>query len=343
VASPRARRRTPRRAPLALAAALVLVPLLASCSDDDGARLTVYSGRTEELIAPLLEQFSDETGIGIDVRYGDSADLALLIGEEGDQSPADVFIAQAPGPAAFVDAQGLLGTLPDEVLDRVPEQYRAADGDWVGLSARKRVLVYNTDLVEEADLPTSVFDLTDPAFEGRVAVAPSNGSFQDFVSAMRIELGDDATREWLEGLAANDVQTYANNVAIVEAVGRGEVEMGLVNHYYNVRALAEDPDLPSANHDLGDDDLGSLVLLTTGSVLESSDQPDDAAELLSFLLSDESQEYFATETSEYPVVDGVEPPADLPPLQGTTGIDFAELGEDFSSTLQMIEESGLQS
>lgn len=335
-------RRPRRRAATALLVLVVLLPFLAGCSDD-GSTITVYSGRTKDLIDPLLMQFAEETGISVEVRYADSAELALLISEEGDKSPADVFISQAPGPAAFIDGQDLLAPLDQAILDRVPPEYRAEDGDWVGISARKRVLVYNTDLIDEADLPDSVLELTDPQFEGQVGIAPSNGSFQDFVSAMRIESGDEASAEWLEGMAANDSPTYANNTAIVEAVGRGEVPMGLVNHYYNFRALADDPDLPTLNHDLAGDDLGSLVLLTTASVLKSSDVQSDAEELISFLLSDESQEYFAQQTFEYPVVEGVDPLPQLPPLTGNTDVDFTALGDDLDTTIQLIDDSGLNS
>ncbi len=228
---------------------------LAGCSDREA--LTIYSGRTESLVGPLLERFSDETGTAVDVRYGDTADLALLLAEEGDRTPADVFFSQSPGAAAYLDTEGLLGTLPQDVLDLVDARFHASDGHWVGVSGRQRVLVYNRDMVEQADLPDSVFDLTAPEYRGRVGLAPSNGSFQDFVTAMRTLEGEDRAAAWLRAMADNDSPTYANNNAIVEAVGRGEIPMGLVNHYYNERFLAEDPSLPSRNHTLSDGDIGT--------------------------------------------------------------------------------------
>ena len=209
-----------RRLLLALPVLLALAGGLAACSSDE-ERLTIYSGRNSELLGPLLEQFSEETGIGIDVRYGQSADLALLIGEEGDRSPADVFISQSPGAEGYLDEQGLLAELPASVLDLVPEASRAADGSWVGLSARFRTLVYDSDTVDEADLPESVLDLVDPQYEGQVAVAPENGSFQDFVTSMRTEIGDDETEAWLTGMAENNSPVYADNLSIVDAVARG--------------------------------------------------------------------------------------------------------------------------
>ena len=313
----------------------------AACSGGRDA-LTIYSGRDEALVAPLLEQFAEDTGIDIDVKYGDSGDLALLIAEEGESSPADVFLSQSPGPNDFLEAEGGLGTVPADALDLVEETWRGADDAWVGVTARQRVLVYNTELVDEADLPESVFDLVDEKYEGKVAVAPTNASFQDFITAMRAIEGDDAAQAWLEGMAANGSPSYADNTAIVAAVGRGEIPMGLVNHYYNYRALAEDPDAPSANYSFPDGDLGSLLIASTVSVLASADDTERADTFVEFLLSDESQEYFSAETFEYPLVEGAEPAPELPPLDERGGliIDLSELG-DLEATAQMIADSGL--
>src|SRR5688500_3057553 len=178
-----------------------------------GSRLTIYSGRNQELIEPLLERFSEETGIPIDVRYGDSSDLALLIDEEGENSPADVFLSQSPGSTGYLDSKGRLRPLADDELGLVPSRFRADDGRWVGISGRVRVFVYNPELVDEADLPDSVFDVTSPRFRDRLGVAPPNASFQDFVTVMREVEGETRTRDWLEGLVANGVRTYPNNIA----------------------------------------------------------------------------------------------------------------------------------
>ncbi len=330
----------------ALAGLLLLVLVagaglaLTGCSDRDA--LTIYSGRTENLVGPLLERFSEETGTAVDVRYGDTADLALLIAEEGDRTPADVFFSQSPGAAAFLDEKGLLGSLPRDVLDLVDPRFHAADGHWVGVSGRQRVLVYNRDLVDEADLPDSVFDLTAPEYRGRVALAPSNGSFQDFVTAMRTLEGEQRAAAWLRGMAENDSPTYANNNAIVEAVGRGEVPMGLVNHYYNERFLAEDPSLPSRNHTLGDGDVGALVIPSNVSILAGTDQAEAAEEFVRFLLSEEAQTYFAEETFEYPLVDGVPAVGDLTPLAELRPPDYQpEQLADLEGTARLIAESGL--
>ena len=325
-----------------LVALLVLAAGLASCSGG-GDRITVYSGRTENLIGPLLERFAEETGIGVDVRYGESADIALLIDEEGEASPADVFISQSPGAIEFLEDR--LQPLPPDVVSRVDARFRSEAGLWVGLSGRVRVLVYDTELVDAADLPASILDLTDPAYAGRVAVAPTNGSFQDFVTAMHGVHGDETTRAWLEGLVANDVRTYANNTAIVEAVAGGEVEMGLVNHYYNYQLLAEDPSAPTENYVFPNGDIGSLLIVTGAGIVETAPNPELGSRLVDFLLEAEAQTFFSNETFEYPLAAGVEPAIDLPPLDtlDIPAFDLHGLGGGLEATREMIEASGLES
>ena len=308
-----------------------------------GDELTIYSGRSRDLVEPLLNQFAEDTGIAIAVKYGDSTDLALLLAEEGDRSPADVFFSQSPGTVGFLAERDLLTTLRDDVTQLVPEAYRSADGRWIGVTARQRVLVYNQDMVAESDLPESVFDLTAEEYRGRVAVAPSNASFQDFVTAMRQQIGDTDTAAWLTEMADNEAPVYANNNAIVEAVGRGEVPMGLVNHYYNERFLAEDPELPSRNYRFPDGDLGSLVIESSASVLASTDQPEDAQRFIEYLLSSDAQSYFAEETFEYPLAADAEPAGDLPPLEelAPPDVDVDALGEGFGATQELIDSSGI--
>ena len=262
---------------IAVLAAMLGALALAGCggggSGSDGP-LTVYSGREEELVAPLFERFTDETGIDVEVRYGDSAELAATIAEEGSNSPADVFFAQDPGSLGAVDAQ--LAELPSATLDRVASRFRDADGRWVGTSGRTRVLVYNTERVPRAELPASVLELTEPEWRNRVGIAPTNASFQAFVTAMRLSLGDEKTREWLEGMKANGARTYEKNTPIVEAVASGEIDAGLVNHYYLALVKEEQPDAPIANHLFEAGDPGSLVSVAGAGVLASSDQTEDA-------------------------------------------------------------------
>lgn len=329
-----------RRGILATVAASLAL-LATACSGGRDA-LTIYSGRDEALVGPLLEDFVEETGIDVDIRYGDSGDLALLLKEESVDTPADVFLSQSPGPTALLAGEDLLRPLDEMLLEKVDERWRGSDGRWVGLTARQRVLVYNSEMVSEDELPDSVFDLVDPEYEGRVALAPTNASFQDFVTAMRHIEGDDAAREWLEGMVANGSPTYADNSSIVAAVGRGEIEMGLVNHYYNFRALEEDPSLPSRNYVFPGDDLGALLIDSTVSVLEPTDHAEDAERFVEFMLAESAQEFYSDETFEYPLATGASPADELPPLDVESGpaIDLTSLG-DLEATAQMIADSGL--
>ncbi len=343
-----------------LTRAAVLVAVLAAataCGDDDDgngseefdasdAGVVIYSGRGDELIQPILDDFEDETGIDVAVRYGNSADLALLIEEEAaaGNPQADVFLSQSPGSTGFLEQNGRLATIPEATLELVPETVRDDGGKWIGFSGRQRVLVYNTETVTDGELPDSVFDLTQPEWEGRIGVAPSNGSFQDFVTAMRATEGDDVTMEWLEGIAANDPVTYPNNNSIVAAVGRGEVDTGLVNHYYNYRALDEDPDVPSENHYFPPEDPGAVLIVTAAAIVDGTERADAAARLIDFLLSPAGQEYFATETFEYPLAIGVPPPEILPPLDfaDVSSIAVETLDGGLEQTRQMIADAGLE-
>jgi iron(III) transport system substrate-binding protein len=322
---------------------LALVPL-GGCGGDSGPRVTIYSGRTEPLVGELLERFAQETGISVDVRYGQSADLALLIDQEGARSPADVFFSQSPGAIGFLAQRDRLAPLSERVRSLVDAEFRSPRELWVGVSGRVRVLVYNTDDVRRDQLPASVFDLTGPDYRGKVALAPANASFQDFVSAMRQEVGDDRTLDWLRGMKDNGSPTYANNAAIVEAVGRGEVPMGLVNHYYNERAKDENPSVKSANYFFPNRDLGSLLIVSAVGMIEGNDHRTEAERLVRFLLSKESQRFFADGTFEYPLISGVPPSADTPPLGSiqTASVNLDALGDELESTRALIEQAGLE-
>lgn len=320
----------------------IAVGFAAAACGGDRAALTIYSGRGENLVGPLLEQFAESSGIDIDVRYGNSADLALLLAEEGDRTPADVFYSQSPGAVGFLAREGLLEPIDGDVLDAVDQRLRNESGLWVGVTGRQRVLVYNRDLVEPSELPASVFELTETQYRGRVAVAPENASFQDFVTAMRMLEGEETARAWLCAMDANDAPLYANNNSIVAAVSRGEVEMGLVNHYYNFRFLAEDPQLPSRNH-VFRGDVGALLIVSAATVIADTDQRDEAQQFIEFLLSEDAQRYFAQETFEYPLVPGVAPAADLPPLASldVPDYDIEQLGGNLRQTATLITECGL--
>ena len=329
---------------LAVVAALLLV--LAGCGGgrDGGDELVIYSGRQEALVGPLIEQFERQTGIATSVRYGNTAQLAAQLLEEGERTPADVFFSQDAGALGALDRAGRLAQLPQSALDAVPARFRSEDGTWVGTSGRARVIVYDPRQVPEQDVPDSVFELTDPRWRGKVGIAPSNASFEAFVTAMRVLRGDDATRTWLAGMRANDAQSFGNNVLILNAVGDGVITLGLINHYYWYEQAAERgaAAVPTRLKFLPGGDPGALVNVAGVGILRSSDQAAQARQFVEFLLNKPSQSYFAELTKEYPLVAEVAPVADLPPLESlqTPQINLSDL-DTLDQTLQIIQGAGL--
>ena len=319
---------------LALPLALLLSALCAALAQP----LTIYSGRNEAFVAPIIDAFEIATGIEVEVRYGGTAPLAAQLLEEGGTGPADVYLAQDAGALGALAAAGLLAPLPRATLERVEARFRSPDGLWVGVTGRARVVVADPGAT---DPPESVFDLIDEGYRGRIGWAPANGSFQAFVTAMRVLYGDDASADWLRAMLANDVRAYANNTAIVEAVGRGEIDFGLVNHYYLYRFSAEDPDFPAENLFLPDADIGALVNVSGGAVLASSDRQADAQRFIAFLLSPLAQRHFAAEVNEYPLVPGVSARPGLPPLASlaTPDFDLSDLA-DLETTLELLLDTG---
>ncbi len=318
---------------------LTAMPMLAQ---DDV--LTIYSGRNESLIGPLLESFSDISGIEVEVLYGGTASLASQIIEEGENSPADIFIAQDAGALGALAKADLLAELPDDLPGLVSDPaFVSPDGLWLALSGRARVLVYEPDALAMAglELPESILDLAGEMWRGKVGWAPTNGSFQANVTAMRQLLGDEAALTWMQDMIANDVQVYPKNTPIVQAVIDGEIAAGLVNHYYLFRFLAEDPSITAQLHWFPGGDAGALVNIAGVAIPHTSGQPQAAQALIRFMLGEVGQTWFTTKTYEYPVVAGIEPSADLKPLAEieTPELDLSDL-DDLAGTLDLIEESG---
>lgn len=306
-------------------------------------QLTVYSGREEKLVAPLIARFTEETGVQVQVRYGDTAELAATILEEGANSPADVYFAQDAGALGALSAAQRLTVLPDDVLGRVDDRFRAPSGEWVGISGRARVVVYNTDALSEADLPDSILGFTDPQWRGRIGWAPTNGSFQSFVTALRLTQGEEVARQWLEGIQANQPKVYKNNTAIVTAVGAGEVEVGFVNHYYLYRIVAERGEgFPAGNYHPRGGDAGAMVNVAGVGILRTSDNQAAAERFVAYLLTDEAQRYFSEQTFEYPLVTGIEADPRLVPLDEIQApeIDLGNLA-DLERTLELLQETGV--
>lgn len=305
--------------------------------------LTVYSGRDEALIAPLLDTFTEETGIRLKVRYGDSAEMAATIREEGDRSPADVYFGQDAGALGALAKASALAPLPQTTLDKVAAPFRSDDGLWVGTSGRVRVIAYDKTKLQPAELPASVLELTDPRWKGKVGWAPTNASFQAFITAMRKVEGQEATAKWLQDMRANDVQAYEKNGLIRDAIAAGEVEVGLINHYYVVQQLSEeqDPDAyPVALHFPQAGDVGSLVNVAGAAVLASSEHRQQAQQLVDFLLGAKAQEYFRSETAEYPLAAGVSAPDSVPAIDSIEQpqVDLSDI-DDLEGTLQLLEQT----
>ena len=338
------------------AALLALLLVLAACGEDNGddgseaggeapedVTLTVYSGREEEFVGSLLDQFQSDEGIELDVRYGDSAELAAQILEEGDASPADLFLSQDAGSLGAVADAGAFVEIDSSILERVDERFRSPEGLWVGTSGRARVAAYNTEALSAEELPGSIEDFTAPEWKGRVGFPPTNSSFQAFVAAMIATQGEEAAREFLERLVANDPKLYEDNSSTVRAVAAGEIEVGFVNHYYIYEVSAEDGDIPVANHFFEGGDVGALVNAAGVGVMSTSDTPEEAEVLVDYLTDEPGQTYFAQETFEYPVVPEYEPREDLVPLEEIQSpeIDLSNLAETIEPALTLLAEVGL--
>lgn len=344
-----------RRSWLGLPAAMLALVTVAACGSDtpkavdldDAAKksLVVYSGRNENLIGPLFTQFTEKTGIKITPRYGDSAELAATLLEEGDRTPASVFFSQDAGALGALQDADRLAALDPTVLALVPVTYRSAKGSWVGVSGRARVLAYNTDQVRAADLPRSVLDLTRPAYKGKVGFVPTNASFQAFVTGLRVSLGEERARQFLVAFKANSPKAYDRNAQLAEAVDKGEVPFGLLNHYYlyeRADELGGFEKLHARNHYFAAGDPGGLVNVAGVGVLKGKADSRTAA-LLNFLLGAEAQRYFGEKTHEYPLVSGVPAVGEgLPPLSSLKGpaLDLSEL-DSLDKTLTLLDEVGL--
>jgi iron(III) transport system substrate-binding protein len=303
--------------------------------------LVVYSGRSEALVGPIIKQFSDATGIKVNVKYGSTSALAATLLEEGARTPADIYFAQDPGDLGAV--QSLLAPLPADILGAVPTWARSPEGRWVGISGRARTVVYNTERLKETDLPDSIWEFTDPKWQGKVGWAPANASFQAMVSSMRLLWGEGKTLQWLNGMRANQPKVFPNNTSIVKAVGAGEIEVGFVNHYYLHQFLAEEGEgFKARNYFTRATDAGSIVLVAGAGITASSKAQETAQTFLRFLLSAPAQQYFASQTYEYPLVAGVAKNRLLPDMQALhrPEVDLSLLS-DVKGTQALMRTAGI--
>ncbi|NER34607.1 MAG: iron ABC transporter substrate-binding protein [Oscillatoria sp. SIO1A7] len=305
--------------------------------------LIIYSGRSEKLIGNLIQKAEEDLGIDIEVRYGKTAQLAIAIQEEGRNSKADLFFGQDAGALGSLAKEKRTVPIPSDLLNKVDSKFRSPDGQWIGISGRARVVDYNTKLVTNpSELPSSIWELTDPKWRGKVGWAPTNGSFQSFITAMRLTAGDAKTLEWLKAMKANGTKVYPKNTPIVEALGRGEIELGLVNNYYLYRFTKDKPDFPVAHHYMPGD-VGSMINVAGVAIVDTTDQQGDAEKFVRYLLNDSSQNYFAQKTKEYPLVKGIPAPANQMSISqiNPPDIDLSNL-DDLEGTLKLLgdEEEG---
>jgi iron(III) transport system substrate-binding protein len=290
---------------LSLALALLLVVTLggAACSGDDRPKLVVYNAQHEQLLEEIAPKFEEKTGIDVELRNGSDSEMAAQLIQEGDASPADVFLTENTPAMSAVERAGLLAPLDAEATDPIPAEYRPSSGLWTGFVARSTVLVYNPDLVSKDELPTSIMDLAKPEWAGKVSFSPTGADFQAIVAAVLDLEGEAATRKWLEGLKANGTVYDGNNV-VLEAVNSGEIATGIEYHYYWYRDQAESGD-NSDNSELyyfGHQDPGAFVSISGAGVLKNAEHPEEAQEFVAYLTSEEGQQALADSYAlEYPL------------------------------------------
>ncbi len=304
--------------------------------------LTIYSGRSEDLVGPLIERFETQSGVDVQVNYAGTSELAATILEEGDASPADVFFSQDGGALGALAAESRLAALPQATLDQVGERFRSPEGLWVGVSGRARVAAYNTDVLAADDMPDTILDFADPAWKGLIGWAPSNASLQSFVTALRVIEGEDAARAWLEGVQANEPKVYEGNAQALQGVAAGEVQVAFINHYYLMAARADGTAANVENHFFPGGDPGALVNVAGAGILTTAPNAAAALAFVEFLLSEESQTYFAEETYEYPLIDGVAADDRLTPLEEieSPDIDLSDL-DDLQGTVELMQAVGI--
>lgn len=305
--------------------------------------LTLYNGQHKKTTAAVVNAFTQATGIQVDVRNGHSSQLANQIIEEGARSPADVFYSEESPPVLTLADRSLLAPLKPETQQQIPQEYRADDGTWSGITARSRIVAYNKSMISTDDLPASVLDFATKAWKGRIAYVPTSGAFQEQIIAIKLLKGREAALEWLKGLKAYG-EPYNGNMSALRAVEAGDVEAALINDYYWY-SLAEElgsHNLESAIFHQGQLDPGALLTLSAAGIVKSSKNMEAAQEFMAFMVSAKGQKAIVNSVAEYPLRPGVESPYDLKPFDelGFPDVTASDLG-DAADALTLEREAGL--
>jgi iron(III) transport system substrate-binding protein len=326
----------------AVALAAAAIPAGATVARSSSTTIILYNAQHEETTDALVKAFEQQTGIQVKTRNGDEGELEAQIEQEGSASPADVFYTENSPPLMALEEKGDLAKVDASTLAAVPSQYNSPKGDWVGVSARVSCLVYNTDDLKPGDVPTSVMDLADKKWKGKLALAPTETDFQPIVTSIELSKGKAAAAAWLRAVKANAAgHIYPDNETLVTDVNRGQAEIGIINHYYWYRLVGENgkASVHSAVAYFAPGDLGYLVDVSGGAVLKSSKHQAAAQKLLAFLVSAKGETVLAKGASyEYPLGSGVAPNPALPPFSqfDPAPLTIAQLG-DGSAAIHLLQ------
>lgn len=334
--------------PLSLVAILAVGALTAGCSASGVASeaehdLVIYNAQHEQLTEEWTAAFTAETGIRVALRNGDDSELGHQLVQEGDRSPADIFLTENSPAMSLVEGAGLFAPVDQETLDLVPAQFRPSSGAWTGIAARDTVLVYNPDLISESELPSSILELQDPRWKGEWGAAPGGADFQAIVSAILAAEGEQATADWLSGMKQN-ATIYRNNIVTMKAVNSGEIPMGIIYHYYWYRDQAgtEENSGSTELHRFAAGDPGAFVSISGGGILASSTHKKDAQTFLRWLVGEKGQTILGEGYSfEYPVAGDIPAREPLPALAslGAPEIDPSTLNGPM--VIDLMTEAGL--
>ncbi|MGV0605561.1 iron ABC transporter substrate-binding protein [Mycolicibacterium sp. XJ1904] len=328
----------------AVLATLALTSGATACSDGgESDELLIYNAQHESLTKEWIDAFTEETGIKVTYRQGGDTELGNQLVAEGKASPADVFLTENSPAMAAVERAGLFADLAPETLDQVPPQYRPPTGKWTGVAARSTVFVYNTSRLQPDQLPKSLLDLQQPEWKGRWGAPPTKADFQAIVSALLQLEGEPATAQWLAAMKAN-AKLYSDNIATLKAVNAGEVDGGVIYHYYWFRDQAKTKELSgnTALHYFKNEDPGAFVSLSGGGVLASTDRMDQAQQFIRFVTGKAGQEVLEKGTSfEYPVASGVPANPALPPLDTLQAPNVDPSNLDAQKVTDLMTKAGL--